>query len=160
MATRTKKYWLANNPNAQISNAEVTELGSISETDFGVVSDLTVTAAEINASCDADLIAPAVQTATAALDATARCIKLAHNSTPVVITGPSGVASAGQHMFITNVSASGTAAHTVTLAAGTFDGTNNKATLNAPGETLHVWFDSAGAGCIVLNTGSVALSSV
>ena len=35
------KYWLGNNPNAQITNAEITELGSISETDLGVVSDLT-----------------------------------------------------------------------------------------------------------------------
>tara|TARA_R110002020_G_C15787762_1_gene729859 strand:- start:101 stop:571 length:471 start_codon:yes stop_codon:yes gene_type:complete len=154
------KYWLGNNPNAQITNAELTELATISETDFGVVSDLTVTAAEINASADANLIAPAVQTATAALDATARCIKLLHNSVVIAITGPSGVALAGQQMFITNVSASGTAAHTVTLAAGTYDGTNNTATLNAPGETLHVWFDSAGAGCIIANVGSVGLSSV
>ena len=45
------KYWLGGNPNAEISNAEVTELGSISETDFGVVSDLTVTANEINRTC-------------------------------------------------------------------------------------------------------------
>ena len=46
------KYWLGNNPNAQITNAEITELGTISETDFGVVSDLTASAAEINANCD------------------------------------------------------------------------------------------------------------
>ena len=62
-------------------------------------------------------------------------------------------------MFITNVSGSGTTAHTVTLSAGTFDGTNNIATLNAPGETLHVWFDSAGAGTIIANVGSVGLST-
>ena len=43
-----QKYWLGNNPNALITNAEVTELATISETDFGVVSDLTVTANEIN----------------------------------------------------------------------------------------------------------------
>jgi hypothetical protein len=42
------KYWLGNNPNAQITNAEITELGSISETDFGVLSDLTASAAELN----------------------------------------------------------------------------------------------------------------
>ena len=42
------KYWLANNPNAQITNAEVTELATISETDFGVLSDLTASAAELN----------------------------------------------------------------------------------------------------------------
>ena len=42
------KYWLGNNPNAQITNAEVTELGTISETDFGVLSDLTADANELN----------------------------------------------------------------------------------------------------------------
>ena len=43
-----KKYWLANNPNAQITNAEVAELGTISETDFGVLADLTADANELN----------------------------------------------------------------------------------------------------------------
>ena len=42
------KYWLGNNPNAQITNDELTELATISETDFGVLSDLTVTANELN----------------------------------------------------------------------------------------------------------------
>ena len=42
------KYWLAGNPNAEITNAEVKELATISETDFGVLSDLTVTANELN----------------------------------------------------------------------------------------------------------------
>ena len=42
------KYWIANNPNAEITNAEVTELGSISEIDFGVLSDLTVDKDELN----------------------------------------------------------------------------------------------------------------
>ena len=48
MAQSKGKYWLANNPNAEITNAEVTELGSISEIDFGVLSDLTASAAELN----------------------------------------------------------------------------------------------------------------
>ena len=51
------KYWLGNNPNAQITNAELTELATISETDFGVLSDLEVTAAEINGACDATISA-------------------------------------------------------------------------------------------------------
>ena len=46
------KYWLGNNPNAQITNAEVKELGTISETDFGVLSDLTNSAANINGARD------------------------------------------------------------------------------------------------------------
>lgn len=60
--------------------------------------------------------------------------------------------------IVKNTSASGTAAHTLTLTSGTFDGTNNVATLNAPGECLVVYFDSAGNGTIVENVGVVALS--
>ena len=48
---RTKAYWLAGNPNAPVTNAEVTELCTISETDFGVVSDLDASATEINTIC-------------------------------------------------------------------------------------------------------------
>jgi hypothetical protein len=60
---------------------------------------------------------------------------------------------------ITDTSASGTAAHTLTLGGGaTFNGTNTVATLNAPAESLVVFFDENLAGTIVVNTGSVALS--
>lgn len=61
---------------------------------------------------------------------------------------------------ITNSSASGTAAHTVTLARGTFDGTNNRATLNTPGQVLIVNFDQNGVGQVILNSGTVTFSSV
>lgn len=59
---------------------------------------------------------------------------------------------------VVDTSASGTAAHTLTLTAGTFDGTNNVATLNAPKECLVVWVDSAGNGTIVENVGTVGLA--
>lgn len=42
------KYWLANNPNAQITDAEVAELGTISEVDFDALSQLAQTGAELN----------------------------------------------------------------------------------------------------------------
>ena len=42
------KYWLAGHTDSQITYDEVKELATISETDFGVVSDLTSSAAEIN----------------------------------------------------------------------------------------------------------------
>jgi len=61
------KYWLAGNPDAQVSDAEVTELGTISETDFGVVSDLTVTANEINRTCNRDIRGITALTAAGAL---------------------------------------------------------------------------------------------
>lgn len=73
------------------------------------------------------------------------------------------IANAANHagfFAVTNTSASGIAAHTLTLTAGTFDGTNNTATLNAPAESLLVYFDGSGNGTVVVNTGAVALSSV
>ena len=55
---------------------------------------------------------------------------------------------------------SGTNAHTVTLAIGSFDGTNNTATFNAIGEYLAIDFDSMGNGIIVENVDGVGLSAV
>ena len=64
-------------------------------------------------------------------------------------------------LTVTDTSASGTAAHTLTLAAGyTFDGTNNTCTLNAPLEQMMVFIDSAGQGTVIKNTGTTVLSSV
>ncbi len=42
------KYWLANNPNAEITNAEVTELGTIAEADFDALSQLAQSGTELN----------------------------------------------------------------------------------------------------------------
>ena len=53
-----------------------------------------------------------------------------------------------------------TEAQTVTLASGTFDGTNNTATFNAAAETLKLEGLSTAAFAVVSNVGSVALSSV
>ncbi len=59
---------------------------------------------------------------------------------------------------IKDTSASGTAAHTVTLTGGTFNGTNTIATFAARDKFLSVQFDSAGRGTILANVGTVALS--
>jgi len=84
-------------------------------------------------------------------------LELNHISVIIAATVADAAAHAG--LFIINdTSASGTAAHTVTLTAGTFDGSNTIATLNAPGEQLTVFFDDAGNGIIIQNTGAVALS--
>ena len=83
------------------------------------------------------------------------------NHATVAVLAAIADAKAHQGLFmVVDTSASGTAAHVVTLTVGTFDGTNNVVTLNAPAEAIIVWFDSAGAGTIVENVGSVALSSV
>jgi hypothetical protein len=83
------------------------------------------------------------------------------NHATVVIAATLAAPQAGADLVIVDNSASGTAAHTVTLPAGvTWDGTNNTATLNAPGEALHVVALSATRWFILENIGSVALSNV
>lgn len=59
---------------------------------------------------------------------------------------------------IKDTSASGTAAHTVTLTGGTFNGTNTIATFAARDKFLSVQFDSTGRGTVLANVGTVALS--
>ena len=85
------------------------------------------------------------------------CVNLAHATVVVAAT----IEDAANHrgfLAVVDTSASGTAAHTLTLAKGTFDGTNNVATLNAAAESLLVHFDDEGNGTIIITTGSVALS--
>ena len=95
--------------------------------------------------------------ATGAVPAGAKSVELNHATVVIAATIADSADHAGLFV-VKDTSASGTAAHTLTLTAGTFDGTNNVATLNAPNEALVVWFDSAGDGTIVENVGSVALS--
>jgi hypothetical protein len=81
------------------------------------------------------------------------------NHASVIIAATIADSKNHQGLFVVkDTSASGTAAHTLTLTSGTFDGTNTVATLNAPNEALVVWFDSAGNGTIVENVGVVVLS--
>jgi len=59
---------------------------------------------------------------------------------------------------VKDTSASGTAAHTFTMTAGTVDGSNNVLTFNAPNEAVLMYIDSAGNGTIIENVGGVAIS--
>ena len=84
-------------------------------------------------------------------------VELAHASVAIAAV----IADAENHtglFIVKNTSASGVIEHTLTLASGTFDGTHNVATLNAPKEALCVYFDSAGNGTIIENVGGVVLS--
>lgn len=119
-------------------------------------TSINATAAEINNAAD---VSGRIQelTATAAVTAGVQSLELNHVSTVVAAT----IADSSNHQgvfIVKDTSASGTAAHTLTLTAGTFDGTHNVATLNAPGEALAVYFDSAGAGVILSNVGTVGLA--
>lgn len=117
---------------------------------------INATAAEINNAAD---VSARVQelTASGAVTAGVQSLELNHASVVVAAT----IANAANHpglFVVKDTSATGTAAHTLTLTAGTFNGTNNVATLNARDECLVVYFDSTGRGTVVVNVGSVALS--
>lgn len=115
---------------------------------------VTATAAEINAAANT---ASQELTASGAVTPGVRYLTLNHATVVIAAT----IADAGAHaglLTITNTSASGTAAHTVTIATGTWNGTNKIATLNAPGESITVSFDAAGAGTVVQNIGIVAFT--
>ena len=106
------------------------------------------------------LVEPFVQyTVTATNTINCGFIGLAHASSAIVISVPAPE-EAGKLLIIRDNSASGTAAHVVTSTGGTFDGTNNTATLDAPGEQLILYSISSTAWIIVLNSGAVAMSSV
>lgn len=99
-------------------------------------------------------------TATGAITLTSGIVILNHAT--VIIAATLAAPTAGDELFIIDGSASGTAAHTVTLPEGvTFNVTgNNTATLNAPDEALHIVAQSATQWRIMSNMGSVALSTV
>jgi hypothetical protein len=81
------------------------------------------------------------------------------NHATVIIEATLDAPAVGDELYIVDNGASGTAAHTVTLPGGvTWDGTNDVATLDAPGEALHVIAISATRWLILENIGSVALS--
>lgn len=96
-------------------------------------------------------------TASGAITIDSGIVCLAHNTT--IIAATLDAPNPGDELFIINTSASGTAAHTVTLPNGvTWDGTNRVATLDAPGEALHVVAVSATRFFVMENIGSVAFS--
>ena len=129
-----------------------------SAAELNKLDGVTATTEELNNACD---VSARVQelTATGAVTAGVQSVELNHDSVAIAAT----IADAANHQglfIVKDTSSSGTAAHTLTLTSGTFDGTNNKATLDAPKEALVVYFDSAGNGTIVENVGSVALAAV
>jgi hypothetical protein len=96
-------------------------------------------------------------TASGAITITSGIVKLNHAT--VVIAATLAAPVAGAELFIIDGSASGTAAHTVTLTGATFNVTGNTiATLNAPDEVLHIVAESATQWRIVSNMNGVALS--
>jgi len=123
---------------------------------ISILPDVTASAAELNNAADVSARVQAL-TASGAVTAGVQSVELNHATVAIAAT----IASAVNHQglfIVKDTSATGTAAHTLTLTAGTFNGTNNVATFNARDEALVVYFDSAGRGQVIANVGTVALS--
>ena len=102
-------------------------------------------------------LAEQILTATGAISPDVSLVKLQHNST--VIAATRVAPESGDVLVVINTSASGTAAHTVTLPSGvTWNGTHRIATLNAPGEALVCMAISATRYQVLVNVGEVAFS--
>lgn len=138
-------------------------VGRISELYLGydngrLGTKLNATAAELNKVAD---VSARVEELTESGNVTAGVQSVELNHATVAVDAV--IADSLNHeglLIMKDTSASGTAAHTVTLTSGTFDGTNNKVTFNAPNEALCVYIDSAGDGTILENVGSAVLSAV
>ncbi len=128
-------------------------LGFVAAENTGL-NGLTATAAEINKAADVSSYVLEL-TASGAVPATVRVLELNHISDVIAATW---TVVPNTLFIVKDTSASGTAAHTLTLTGGTFNGTNTVATLNARDELLMVYFDSAGRGSVILNLGAVGLS--
>ncbi len=94
-------------------------------------------------------------TVSGAVAAGAQVVELNHAS---VVVAATYTVIPNTILIVKDTSATGTAAHTLTLTGGTFNGTNTVATLNARDELLMVAFDSAGRGQVLANVNGVALS--
>ena len=132
----------------EVIQAESLELGGTA---------VTATAAELNSAADVSGRTLAI-TASAAVPAGVQSLLMNHASVTIAAT----IASAANHQGIFHVKTvtepGGGADHTLTLTAGTFNGTNNVATFADALDALIVYFDENGAGSILANIGSVALS--
>ena len=138
-------------------------IGGQTANDTPVVADsalvVDASAGELRPTSMGSIQARTVQelTATGTVSPGVASVELNHTATTIAATIADATAHPGLFV-VKDTSASGTAAHTLTLTSGTFNGTNNVATLNAANECLVVYFDSAGNGTIVENVGTVALS--
>ena len=95
-------------------------------------------------------------TSSVAISPTVETVELYHASN--IIAATLDCSTIRNKTMIFKATAPGSAAHTVTLTGGTFNGTATIATLDARDEMLVVHFDSIGRGQVIANVGAVALS--
>lgn len=146
---------------AVIANAQV-NIGVVKATALhvgtsGSETQITATAAEINAQCAVASIGQTI-TVSGAVTAGKQSVLLNHATVAIAAT----IADASQHFgyFVIKAGLEPDVAndHTCTITTGTWDGVNKIATFADVDDALVVFFDHAGNGTIINNTGAVALS--
>ena len=139
--------------------AELNILDGVTSTaaELNILDGVTATAAELNNAADVSARTQALTTS-GAITAGGQSVSLDH--TTVAIAATIANANAHQGMFhVKAITEPGAGQdHTVTLTAGTWNGTNNVATFADINDALTVYFDASGNGTIINNTGTVALS--
>jgi hypothetical protein len=115
--------------------------------------DITATPAEINNAADASA---RVLNATAAGAVSAGIQSVELNSVAAITMTMDATEHPGLFV-VKHKSSSGGQNHFLNLTAGTWNGTNTVAKLDAANEALAVYFDSAGNGTVLVNVGSVSL---
>ena len=123
---------------------------------WGVDSNTTLTSSGLTIAGTVQTGGVQELTASGAVTAGIQSIELNTASGAIAATVATSVAHQG--LVVIKQTDAGTDGHTVTLTVGTFDGSNNVATLDAQNEALIVYFDSAGDGTIIENVGTVGLS--
>ena len=123
----------------------------------GAGTAVTATAAEINAHC---AVASIGQTITTSGAVTAGKMSVLLNHTTVAIAATIADASLHFGYFVVKagLEPGGGQDHTCVITTGTWDGVNKTATFADINDALVVFFDHAGNGTIISNTGAVAMS--
>lgn len=144
-------YWL--------DSAEEAGVTRVNSRRIGVATEVAASAATVGrVRLDGEIGPLEVQelTASGAVTPGAQSIELNHATVVVAatldLTGVHGL------IMVKDTSASGTAAHTLTVSNGTINGTATVMTLNAPNEAVAFYVDSAGNGTVIENVGTVVLS--
>lgn len=116
-------------------------------------TDVTASAAEINNAADASARTYDATTS-GAVGSGYQSVEL--NSVPAITMTMDATEHPGLFV-VKHKSSSGGQNHFLNLTAGTWNGTNTVAKLDAANEALAVYFDSAGNGTVLVNVGSVSL---
>jgi hypothetical protein len=125
----------------------------------GAEVQVTATPAEINSQCAVASIGQTITDAGAQVVTAGKKSVLLNNAAATIAAT---IADASLHFGWFTVKAglepAGGQDHTCTITTGTWDGTNKIATFADINDALVVFFDHAGNGTIISNTGAVALS--